>query len=442
LPNKVERPAEGRPPRAPAAAAPLADWLRWQEALHPQAIALGLERVAAVAARLGLPAAGPVTFTVAGTNGKGSTCALLSGICRAAGYPVGTYTSPHLLRYNERVAIDGEPVADAALTRAFAAIEDARRDTPLTYFEFGTLAALWLFREAGVAVQVLEVGLGGRLDAVNLVDADCAVITSIGLDHVEYLGNDREQIGGEKAGILRAGRPAVCSDPDPPASIGRRAAELGASLWQLGREFRVQAAADAWNWHGPTGAGSSAINYKKLPPPALPGAAQIHNAAGVVAAIERLRPRLPIPEAALRTGLAQLRLPGRFERRAGIVMDVAHNVEAARVLADNLRSLAPAPGPKSFRFVMGMLSDKPVEGFAQALAPLAAKFHAGGLPPPRGLDGAQLARRMAGCGVPTQAHPSVAAAFAAAREEVRAGETIVACGSFLTVAAVAERLDG
>ena len=422
--------------KPPSAQAPLQDWLRWQEALHPQSIALGLERVAAVAGRLGLPAPGPVTFTVAGTNGKGSTCALLSEICRAAGYRVGTYTSPHLLRYNERVAVDGLPVADAALTRAFAAIELARRDTPLTYFEFGTLAALWLFREAGVAVQVLEVGLGGRLDAVNLVDADCAVITSIGLDHVEYLGHDREQIGAEKAGILRAGRAAVCSDPDPPASIARRAAELGAPLWQLGRDFRIQPAADAWNWHGPD------HPYKKLPTPLLPGMAQLQNAAGVIAALERLRPRLAIPETAIRTGLARARLPGRFERRAGIVMDVAHNVEAARVLADNLRSLAPAPGPKSFRFVMGMLSDKPAEGFAQALAPVAAKFHAGGLPPPRGLGGAELARRIGGCGVPTQAHPTVAAAFAAARGEARAGETVVACGSFLTVAAVAEQLDG
>jgi dihydrofolate synthase/folylpolyglutamate synthase len=424
------------PIQAPKPGASLEDWLRWQEALHPQAIALGLERVADVAARLGLPAAGPVTFTVAGTNGKGSTCALLSEACRAAGHRVGMYTSPHLRRYNERVAIDGVPATDAALTRAFAAVEAARGATPLTYFEFGTLAALWLFREAAVAVQVLEVGLGGRLDAVNLVDADCALITSIGLDHVEYLGSDREQIGFEKAGILRPGRAAVCSDPDPPESIGRRAAELGTVLWQLGRDFRIQPAADAWNWHGPE------RHYKKLPRPVLPGAAQLHNAAGVVAALERLQPRLAIPETAIRAALARARLPGRFERRGRIVMDVAHNVEAARVLADNLRSLAPAPAPRGFRFVMGMLSDKPVEGFAQALAPLAARFHAGGLPPPRGLDGAQLARRVGGCGVPTQAHPTVAEAFAAARREAGAGETIVACGSFLTVAAVAELLDG
>ena len=420
------------PPKSPSATAPLDDWLRWQEALHPQPIALGLERVAAVAGRLGLPAPGPLTFTIAGTNGKGSTAALLSEACLAAGHRTGTYTSPHLLRYNERVAVNGEPAPDAVLTGAFAAVERARRDTPLTYFEFGTLAALWLFREAAVTVQVLEVGLGGRLDAVNLVDADCAVITSIGLDHVEYLGRDREQIGREKAGILRAGRPAVCSDPDPPRSIGAQARALGASLWQLGREFDVQLAADAWNWHGP------GLHFKKLPPPALAGATQVRNAAGVVAALARVRDRLDVPEAAIRAGLVRLRLPGRFERLGNVVLDVAHNVEAARVLADNLRSLAPG----GFRVVIGMLSDKPVEGFAEALAPLAARFHAASLPPPRGLAAGRLAERIKGCGVPVEAHATVAEALSAARAGAGAGDTVVVCGSFLTVAAAAEHLRG
>jgi dihydrofolate synthase/folylpolyglutamate synthase len=424
------------PSNAPSAAAPLGDWLRWQEALHPQPIALGLERVAAVARRLGLPAAGPLTFTVAGTNGKGSTCALLTEICLAAGQRTGTYTSPHLLRYNERIAINGVPAPDAVLTGAFAAVERARGETPLTYFEFGTLAALWLFREAVVAVQVLEVGLGGRLDAVNLVDADCALITSIGLDHVEYLGRDREQIGREKAGILRRGRPAVCSDAAPPGSIGERADALGSPLWQLGREFRVQRAADAWNWLGP------GRHYKKLPPPALAGAAQFDNAAGVIAALERVRERLDVPEAAIRTGLARLRLAGRFERRGNVVLDVAHNVEAARVLADNLRSLGNSGTPGGFRFVMGMLSDKPVEGFAEVLAPLAASFHVAGLPPPRGLPADRLAARVAGGGVPTHAHDTVARALDAARAEAGRAGIVVACGSFLTVAAAAEHLGG
>jgi dihydrofolate synthase / folylpolyglutamate synthase len=431
LPNKLDgRPAAGR--GAPSATAPLEDWLRWQEALHPQPIALGLERVASVARKLRLPAQGPVTLTVAGTNGKGSTTTLLSEIYLAAGHRVGTYTSPHLLRYNERIAVNGVAAPDEVLTGAFAAVEQARGATALTYFEFGTLAALWLFREAGVTVQVLEVGLGGRLDAVNLVDADCAVITAIGLDHVDYLGKDRDSIGAEKAGILRASRPAVCSDTDPPASIARQAMATGALLWQIGRDFGFQVAADAWNWHGPQ------RHYKKLPPPALAGDIQYVNAAGAVAAVERLQERLPVPEAAIRAGLVRLRLPGRFERRGRVVLDVAHNVEAARVLAHNLRTLARG----GFRVVMGMLSDKPVEGFAAELAPLARKFYAAGLPPPRGLEGTQLAGRIAGPGREVEAYGDVAQAFAAAQAEAAPGELVVACGSFLTVAAVAEQFHG
>jgi len=422
----------GSPTRPPSPDAPLDDWLRWQEALHPQAIALGLDRVGEVAGRLGLPARAPRTITVAGTNGKGSTAALLSEIYLAAGHRVGTYTSPHLLRYNERIAVNGEAAPDAVLAGAFAAVEEARGDTRLTYFEYGTLAALWLFREAKVSVQVLEVGLGGRLDAVNLVDADCAVITSIGLDHVEYLGTDREKVGLEKAGILRTARPAVCSDPQAPASIERQAGVLGASLWRIGREFRVQRAADAWNWHGP------GVHYKKLPPPALVGAFQYANAAGVVAAISRLQDVLAVPEAAIRAGLVRLRLPGRFERHGNLVLDVAHNVEAARVLADNLRESAPG----GFRFVMGMLSDKPVEEFSRALAPLAVKYYAAGLPPPRGIGAGQLAERIGRSGVPTQAFGTVELACQAAQSEAQPGETVVVCGSFLTVAAIARQFHG
>ena len=426
----------GSPTRPPSPTASLDDWLRWQEALHPQSIALGLDRVREVAGRLGLPARNPCTITVAGTNGKGSTAALLSEIYLAAGYRVGSYTSPHLLRYNERVAVNGEPAPDAVLTGAFAAVEGARRGTTLTYFEFGTLAALWLFREAAVKAQVLEVGLGGRLDAVNLIDADCAVISSIGLDHIEYLGDDREKIGWEKAGILRPGRPAVCSDLKAPASIGAQADALGASLWRVGREFRFQRAADAWNWHGPD------RHYKKLPPPALAGSIQYLNAAGVVAAVTRLQDRLPVPEAAIRAGLVRLHLAGRFERHGDVVLDVAHNVEAARVLADNLRSLRRPGAPGGFRFVMGMLSDKPVEAFCQVLAPLAVKFYAAGLPPPRGIKAGELARRVAAAGVATQSFDDVAQAFGAAQSEARNGDTVVVCGSFLTVAAVARQLHG
>jgi dihydrofolate synthase/folylpolyglutamate synthase len=424
------RPGSPTKPISPNAS--LDDWLRWQEALHPQSIALGLERVRPVAARLGLPASGLRTITVAGTNGKGSCTALLTEIYRAAGYRVGTYQSPHLRRYNERVALDGRAVADAALIEAFAAVEWARQDTPLTYFEYGTLAALRLFAGARLDLQVLEVGLGGRLDAVNLVDADAALVTAIGLDHVEFLGGTREQIGLEKAGIFRRDRPAACADPAPPASIARHAQEIGAPLWQLGREFHFQHAADAWNWHGPD------VHYKKLPPPALAGEAQFRNAAGALAVVTRLQRVFAVPEPAIRSGLARLRLPGRFERRGDVILDVAHNVEAARELADNLRKVART----GLRIVVGMLSDKPVEEFCAVVAPLAEKIHAGGLPPPRGLDAQRLLERVRRATSRAVGYATVAEAFRAAQAERRPGEVIVVCGSFLTVAAVAELLDG
>ncbi|HUR40853.1 MAG TPA: bifunctional tetrahydrofolate synthase/dihydrofolate synthase [Verrucomicrobiae bacterium] len=417
---------------APGPEGSLADWLRWQEALHPQGIVLGLERVREVAGRLGLPAQGPRTLTVAGTNGKGSSTALLSEIYRAAGYRVGTYSSPHLLRYNERVAVDGQALGDSGLLRGFKAVEAARGTVALTYFEYGTLAALWLFRELQVQVQVLEVGLGGRLDAVNLVDADGALITNIGLDHVEFLGHDRESIAREKAGVLRRGQVAVCVDPQPPAMLESEAARIGASLWHLGHEYSWQRAGDAWNWHGPE------RHYKKLPWPALAGAIQLRNAAGVVALITRLQDRLPVAETAIRSGLVRVRLPGRFERRGAVILDVAHNVEAAGVLAENLVEA----GVRGYQLVVGMLADKPVEGFLQALAPRAREVHAASLPPPRGLAGEALERRVRSVVATARIWPTVPEAFAAAQAAQTEGGVIVVCGSFLTVAAVAELRHG
>lgn len=419
-------------PKTPSETSSLEEWLRWQEALHPQAIALGLDRIRPVAQKLGLPARGIRTITLAGTNGKGSSTALLSEIYLAAGYRTGSYTSPHLLRYNERVAIAGEPVSDDELCRAFAAVERARGEIPLTYFEFGTLAALWLFREAQVQLQLLEVGMGGRLDAVNLVDADCALITNIGLDHREFLGADREKIGYEKAGVLRRGQAAVCVDPQPPASIGREAGRVGARLWQLGRDFSHGIAADAWHWQGP------GQRYKKLPPPGLQGAVQYRNAAGALAAVTAMQKLLPVPESAIRAGLVRLQLPGRFERRGPggkIVLDVAHNVEAAQVLAENLRA-ANISG--NIRVVLGMLSDKPVAEFCAVLAGVARSFYLGGLPGPRGLSGAELAKR---AGVSARVFETVGEAFRQARADIGVNDTIVACGSFLTVAAVEGLLD-
>ena len=417
-------------PAGPGAGASLDEWLRWQEAVHPKSIELGLDRVSAVAARLGLLGDTTPTLTVAGTNGKGSSTVLLSEICRAAGHRVGTYTSPHLHRYNERVAIDGQPATDAQLTAAFAEIEKARGQTLLTYFEYGTLAALWLFKQARVEVRLLEVGLGGRLDAVNIVDADCALITSIGIDHQEYLGTTREQIGREKAGIMRKDRPAVCVDPQPPQVVAEEARRLGAKLLQLGVDFGYQVAGDAWNWHG------GAMHYKKLPPPALAGPAQIRNAAGVLAALHEVRERVPVSEPAIRAGLVRLNLPGRFERRGKVILDVAHNVEAASVLAENLRELSPRG---RFAFVIGMLSDKPVESFCAAIAPCATRVYAGGLAPPRGLSGAEVARRAVKAGVPAEAFGRVDEAFEWAQAD-KAADGIVVCGSFLTVAEVSARL--
>jgi len=417
----------------PHAAWALADWLAYQESLHPKLIALGLERVREVALRLGvLPAACP-TLTVAGTNGKGSSVTLAAEIYRAAGYRVGRYTSPHLLAYNERIAIDGRAASDAALCDAFEAVEAARATISLTYFEFGTLAALWLFRRERVDVQVLEVGLGGRLDAVNIVDADCALITNIGLDHLEWLGKDRESIGFEKAGILRGGRPAICAEP-PTRSILECAERVDARLWAVQQDFGFTVAEDggSWDWQGPGG------TYRGLPRPGLAGQAQYANAAGVLAAVTALQERLPVAEAAVRSALPQLCLRGRYEKLGDVILDVAHNAEAAAVLAENLRADGLAA---SVHLVLGMLSDKPVEAVCALLAPLSRSLWFGTLPPPRGLTGEELRRRAAAIGIAGTAAGSIEEAFHCARasslREPGQKSAIVVCGSFLSVAAIA-----
>lgn len=417
---------------APSASSPLADWLAYQERTHPKAIELGLERSRAVAQRLGLLPARATTLTVAGTNGKGSSVTLAAAIYQAAGYRTGRYTSPHLLRYNERVAIDGVEASDEALCRAFAAIEQARGEISLTYFEFGTLAALWLFREAGVEVQVLEVGLGGRLDSVNIVDADCALITNIGLDHTDWLGADRDSIGYEKAGVMRSGRPAISVEDEPPRRLVEHAESLGAPLRRLGRDYAFERHADGrWDWRGANG------RYAGLPAPALEGEIQYRNAAGVLAAVEALQSLRPVAEAAIVAALPVLRLAGRFQHVGNTILDVAHNVESAAVLADNLRGEAAAG---STWLVLGMLSDKPVEGVCALLAPLVQGAVFGGLPPPRGLDAAALRDRARQGGLDGEVAGTVAEAYALARARAGSGDRIVVCGSFLTVAAVAEGL--
>ncbi|WP_341920259.1 bifunctional tetrahydrofolate synthase/dihydrofolate synthase [Hydrocarboniphaga effusa] len=413
---------------APPPSAPLADWLAYQEGLHPSAIELGLTRVRAVAQRLGLLDSPPLTLTVGGTNGKGSSSTLAALVYRQAGYRVGLYTSPHLLRYNERIVIDGTEAADERIVEAFEAIEAARGDIGLTYFEFGTLAALWLFRRAQVDVQVLEVGLGGRLDAVNIVDADAAIVTNIGLDHLDWLGPDRETIGVEKAGIFRSGRPAIVAERDPPRSVFTKASEIGAHVLALGAGYDYRADSESsWRW---SGAGSQ---FDALPMPGLQGEAQLANAAGVIAALQALRDRLPVEAPDIRAALPALRLRGRFERIGDWIFDVAHNAESAEVLARNLASLRLPTRP---RLLLGMLSDKPVETVLRILSKQVRQIDFVSLPPPRGLSADELRQRAE----PLQLSAPSGECHASLDRAVRQcapssqGDITVVCGSFLTVA--------
>ena len=416
----------------------LADWLRYLETLHPKAIAMGLDRVEAVAARMSIAVDCPV-ITVGGTNGKGSTCAILEAIYRRAGFRTALYMSPHLARFNERVRIDGDEASDAALADAFEAVEAARTAaqpaTALTYFEFTTLAALRLFSNAHPEVMILEVGLGGRLDAVNLVDADVAIITTIDIDHVDYLGPTREDIGREKAGIFRSGRQAICGDPNPPRSLTDHAAAIGAPLWQIGRDFSFVAQGVQWRYEGPGG------NRYGLPLPALRGVYQLGNAATALAAIDALRARLTAPASAVREGLVHVELAGRFQVLPGrptVVLDVAHNPQAARALAGTLSTMGFHPRTLA---VFGMLADKDIESVAQALAPRIDAWYVAPLPGPRGASLARLESALRGCGVTSGAihrFDDVAHAFEAARNDASEADRIAAFGSFLTVSAALE----
>lgn len=404
-------------------------WLAWQETLHPAAIDLGLERPGKVLKALGLESPQHTLITVAGTNGKGSSVAMLEAILLAAGYRVGCYTSPHLQRYNERIRIQGEEVSDEALCQSFARIDEARGETSLTYFEFGTLAAFDLFARAGLDVAILEVGLGGRLDAVNLLDADVALITAIDIDHAAWLGNDREAIAREKAGILRRGHPAVCSDAQPPASLLAHAAELGSPLYLCGRDYRYREAGDNWSWSGVT------RQRDALPLPALRGGFQLQNAAGVLMVLELLQERLPVASQHLRQGLLSVRLAGRFQVLPGevpVILDVAHNPQSAAALAANL---AQMPVTGRTRAVVAMLEDKDLARVIEALVPVVDHWYVAGLDVYRGAP----ARHLAGvvervCHCRPAVFGQVCAALSRAREEAMPGDRIVIFGSFHTVA--------
>lgn len=389
----------------------LADWLTHLEKLHPKTIALGLERVEQVKRRLNLQPDFPVVI-VGGTNGKGSVCAMLEAILHAAGYRVGCYTSPHLLVYNERVRIAKQPASDAELCASFAKIEQARKPLPpdsgglsptptlprgervqssesnevsLTYFEFGTLAAMQCFIGHKVDVAILEVGLGGRLDAVNVFDADCAVVASVDIDHTDYLGDTREQIAFEKAGIFRRGRVAICADSDVPQAIRAQAQQVGAELWCIGSEFGFAGHEGQWDYRSKTGSRSA------LPYPALRGAFQLNNASAALAALDALRDELPVSMEAVRRGLVEVELAGRFQfvpGRPQLILDVAHNPHAARSLAQNLANLPPA---KTFA-VFAMLKDKDMDGVVRALDGQVDVWLVAGIDAPRGATVDELAQ--------------------------------------------------
>ncbi len=416
----------------------LDEWLAHQLRTHPQDIALGLERVSEVWRRLGAPPPAPLVITVGGTNGKGSTVALLEAMLQADGRRVGTFTSPHLLRYNERVRVAGFDADDSVLIDAFERIEAARTEgrgepVPLTYFEYGALAALWIFAHAGLDVAVLEVGLGGRLDAVNLIDADAAVVTTIDLDHQDWLGSDRDSIGREKAGIFRPRRPAIVGDPDAPAGLLEAARAIGADLCLAGRDFHFERTSQGWRWR-------AADTTLELPPPRLAAPVQYANAAAAIATLHALRARLGWNPQAIAQGVAQARAGARLQRFAGppeIVVDVGHNPQAARALAEWLRT---DPMTGRTLAVFGALGDKDVRGVVAALADGIDEWLLAGLDrdSPRGLDAARL-HSLLGDALATNVRCSeyadIESAMAAACAQARSGDRVLVFGSFFAAAA-------
>lgn len=422
----------------------LSDWLAHCERLHPAQIDMGLERVRTVAQRLGLAFSCPV-ITVAGTNGKGSTCAMLEAILGQAGFKTGVYTSPHLVHFEERLRLQGQAVQAAVLAGCFAEVEQARlqgEPVSLTYFEFSTLAILLCMVRAELDVVVLEVGLGGRLDAVNVVDADCAILTSIDLDHMAFLGPDRESIGREKAGIMRAGRPVVVSDPMPPQSVLDHAQALGADLWRLGTDFNFAGDKQQWGWAG------RGRRYSGLAYPALRGANQLLNAAGVLAALSALRERLPVTAQAVRSGLAFVELPGRFQIIPGqptLVLDVAHNPHSMAALTANLDAMGYFP---CTHMVFGAMADKDVAPMLRQISPLVDHWYFTDLPTPRAASAQALQNQFNALFADTATRPArpnggriacfaqPMAALQAAIDAADPADRIIVCGSFYTVGGV------
>lgn len=406
----------------------LKDWLAWQESLHPQTIDLGLERVTKVFRDLHPNYRKPLTITVAGTNGKGSCIATLEAIYRAQGYHVGAYTSPHILKYNERIKINGIPVADELICAAFTKIEAARGDTSLSYFEFGTLAALEIFTQANVDIQLLEVGLGGRLDAVNIIDADVTLISSIGIDHVDWLGATREEIGREKAGIFRADIPAVIGDTNPPDSLLQTALDKNARPYLIGKDFGYHKQPTGWEWY----AGEHHIH---LPPLALKGEHQYRNAASVIFAINTLTDRLPVSETALQQGLTNVQLSGRFQLIEGdipLLLDVGHNPEAVQTLVDYLTTTFPE---KRIHAIFSMMKDKDITSVLEIMNPVIHDWFFAPLANPRTATEELMRRIFSQSPVAKVSFgfTDFAGAYQAAMNHAQQGDLLLVFGSFLLV---------
>ena len=410
----------------------LTAWLQWLEESRAEHIHLGLERCRDVAANLGLSKPARTVVTVAGTNGKGSSVAMLERIWRQAGYRVGTYTSPHLVKYNERVRIDGVAADDATICAGFEAVERTRRDVPLTYFEFGTLAALGIFERARLDIAILEVGLGGRLDAVNMIDPDVALITSIGIDHEDWLGSTREEIAVEKAGIMRRARPVVCSDNDIPEALIACAEAFGARVDVLGVDYGFEEDDSAWTWW------SGPATLTELPLPRLAGNHQLRNAAGVLKVVNILQQRHPVAQAEIHRGLETVVLQGRFQRIAGdveMILDVAHNPQAAESFVSTLSAM---PGSGQTHALIGMLKTKDHVGYLRRLMPVVDIWYFATLPGSLGASADDLRGSLEGVGAnhSCSCYRTVEDAHAAIAAQANDGDRILVLGSFLTVGAV------
>jgi dihydrofolate synthase/folylpolyglutamate synthase len=411
----------------------LDEWLAHLETAHPVGIDMGLSRINRVKESLGLQFHCTV-ITVGGTNGKGSTCAFLESILLAAGYRVACHTSPHLLRFHERARIQGREATDAELLQSFNRVEQARcriENAPtLTYFEFTTLAIMDLFANAGIDVAILEVGMGGRLDAVNIVDADCAIVTSIDLDHMAYLGNTREAIAFEKAGIFRTNASAICADPVPPQSLIDHAKAIGADLWLMGKDYSFEGDQQQWGWSG-RGKRFSGLAY-----PALRGANQLLNASAVIAALMALHDRLPVSAQDIRNGFALVELPGRFQVLAGkptIVMDVAHNPHASATLAQSLDKMGYHP----YTFaIFGAMADKDIDGVLKPMMDLVDYWYCTDLPIARAAKASDLAKQIQLRGKEAEVFAQAGAAYQMALDKAGEGDRIIVFGSFYTVAGV------